>query len=509
MRFSARRELAKAEDARAKPLRVRLSYFGYAAGEDEAASRTTGKRNSQKETEAGGDESQDRSARTTKRRRRQKETVGGNKELQELWFEAAFRDPPGPPSLGQEGRERFNDRLKSIGSTGTYKPESEELVTVADLNAVLACVRKLAMSANADEAGSSAGAHHPANLSNLKALTIADHVRSGLRGALEAGLDCVREEFREREKLRELKEDVDNGAQDAALWERGFRRDEELLAVFERFVQTSVEFFPRTRQGRVRVPNTPIWVRSALADRRVVQLLDETNPIASLSHRRKVTRLGPGGVNPDYALAADRDLDDSHKGRLCPFETPESEDIGLVLQLARGATIEDGALKAASAGGGGGDVVSLGWSASLVPFLPHNDSARVLMAAKSMKQALPLREPEIPLVRTGAERGAAEAAEVAGAPGDGILRPTAAGTLASVESGEGDTPGGTGGAGGAWQPAVLGWRAGPRPQSPGRVHAVQRVEFRRRYRPQPHRRSETDESAWSSDSRQVEIPGRR
>ena len=446
LRISIRRELVRTEETAEEPLPVRISYFGYAAGEGEEAT-PTGKGDRQKETAAGSQE--DKSTRRA-RRRRQAITVGGDAELQKAWFKAAFRDPPGPPSLGQGGRKQFNDLIESIRSTRTHKPGSEELVTVDDLNAVLACMRELAGPANVDEAGSSAGVHHPADLGNLKALTIADHVRSGLRRAIEDALACVVEEFREREILRGHREDVDDGAPDEALWERGFRRDEELLAVFERFVQASVEFFPRTEQGLVRVPNTPNWVRSVFADRRLVQLLDETNPIASLAHRRQVTRLGPGGINPDYALPADRDLDDTHKGRLCPFETPESEHIGLVLQLARGTTIEDGTLKAASTENGG-DVVSLGWSASLVPFLPHNDSARVLMAAKSMKQALPLREPEIPLVRTGAER---EIVEITGAPQDRVLRPTAAGTLVGEASSR-DNPGGARGLDAAWQPAVL------------------------------------------------------
>ena len=434
LRFSARRELV-GEGKDKVQLSVRIRYLGSAPEEEdrEGATPTTGEADRQRRTAAGGRESRNRPGRG----RRQTKTVDGDARLPEGWFDAAF---PTPPELGKEGRKRFNRRLRLAGPR-RVEPGSREDVTAQDLDAVLECVRNLAMAGDP----SSAGDHHPASLENLRVLTIADHVRSGLRRALEDALDCVRREFGARERQRGNKDDD-------ALWEDGFRGDEELLAVFERFVQASVEFFPRTDRGLVRVPNTPGWVRSAFADRRLVQLLDETNPIASLSHRRKVTRLGPGGVGrPDRASRADRDLDDTHKGKLCPFETPESEDIGLVLQLARGATIEDGRLKTAPKGNGEDRAEWLGWSASLVPFLPHNDSARVLMAAKSMKQALPLREPEIPLVRTGAER---EIASMAGAAGDYRLRPTVAGTLAG-EAVRPGVAGDVGRPGGVWRPAVL------------------------------------------------------
>ncbi len=132
--------------------------------------------------------------------------------------------------------------------------------------------------------------------------------------------------------------------------------------------------------------------------------LDQTNLLAELSDCRKISF--PGGA---HAPARRRAVDESHRGRLCPLETPESEKIGLRRHLARGASlaptkngltvrgspeIEDGSF--------------LGVSASLVPFIQHNDGARALMGAKNLKQAVPLEDPEVPLVRTGWERSVAE-----------------------------------------------------------------------------------------------------
>lgn len=184
------------------------------------------------------------------------------------------------------------------------------------------------------------------------------------------------------------------------------------------------------------------------------QPLDRTNPLAELSHKRKVTRYGPGGLPDDYRDKAYRDIHPSQYGRLCPVETPETEKLGLTLHLATYArarnhqieapfrrvdnhrfawltaaqerngytrvvdppdgpkllrhvtvkeelTEEDGGRHATWEDACSGQ--SLGLAASLIPFIQHDDVNRALMGAKNMKQALPLMKPELPLVRTGLE----------------------------------------------------------------------------------------------------------
>lgn len=135
-----------------------------------------------------------------------------------------------------------------------------------------------------------------------------------------------------------------------------------------------------------------------------VYLLQSTNPLAEVSDRRKVILLYSGKRPPERL----RYIRDSERGRLCPLETPETEHIGLRRFLARQATlcITGNRLTIQTGSQQNGDI--LGLSASLVPFLHHNDGARAMMGAKNMKQALPLKDPEPPLIRTGWEEKIAE-----------------------------------------------------------------------------------------------------
>ena len=133
----------------------------------------------------------------------------------------------------------------------------------------------------------------------------------------------------------------------------------------------------------------------------LVQPLDTLNPVAELAHKRKVTFCGVGGVrNLHGGMTPERSVDGSHFGRLCPVETPESAHIGLNLHLALGANVRKGKLEATNPQAASG---LLGLCASLIPFVEHDDMNRAMMGAKNMKQALPLSEPEAPLVKTGLE----------------------------------------------------------------------------------------------------------
>ena len=69
--------------------------------------------------------------------------------------------------------------------------------------------------------------------------------------------------------------------------------------------------------------------------------MDQTNPIAELTHKRKLSALGPGGLNRDRATFEVRDVHHSHYGRMCPIETPEGQNIGLISSLAAYAKVNE------------------------------------------------------------------------------------------------------------------------------------------------------------------------
>lgn len=182
--------------------------------------------------------------------------------------------------------------------------------------------------------------------------------------------------------------------------------------------------------------------------------LDSTNPLSEVEHMRKLTFIR-GERTRDG-----RDIHPTHYGRLCIVETPESEKIGMRLHLAHKARIEDGKILSpiknlkdsqieylrpeeegfiadsltelkgkvlvrgvdANHGTDDGKYVDasdviytdafddqlFGYAALQVPFIQHNDPARSLMGAKNLKQAVPLKDPEIPIVKTGYEETVAQ-----------------------------------------------------------------------------------------------------
>ena len=201
------------------------------------------------------------------------------------------------------------------------------------------------------------------------------------------------------------------------------------------------------------------------------QVVDQTNPLSQLAHERRLSALGPGGLNRKRAGFQERDVHISHYGRLCPIETPEGANIGLISSLALFAMLDDygflvtpyriikkgrateeiaylradeeydvifapadakmdekGTLildengKIMSRFHGefallpGKDVEYLdidpgqiiGISASLIPFLEHDDANRALMGSNMQRQAVPLIITEPPLIGTGMERAVAE-----------------------------------------------------------------------------------------------------
>jgi DNA-directed RNA polymerase subunit beta len=199
------------------------------------------------------------------------------------------------------------------------------------------------------------------------------------------------------------------------------------------------------------------------------QFMDQTNPLAELTHKRRLSALGPGGLTRERAGFAVRDIHPSHYGRICPIETPEGPNAGLIGSLAthakvnaygfietpffpveNGRAIKDKAPQYMTADEeddlrvAAGDVsmdengfilgeqvpvryrqefttttpdevdyvaVSpvqiISVATSLIPFLEHDDANRALMGSNMQRQAVPLLHPERPLVGTGLEAQAA------------------------------------------------------------------------------------------------------
>ncbi len=193
------------------------------------------------------------------------------------------------------------------------------------------------------------------------------------------------------------------------------------------------------------------------------QFMDQTNPVSEITHKRRLSALGPGGLNRDRAAFEVRDVHPTHYGRICPIETPEGQNIGLINSLAIFArvnkhgfiespyrkvncgkvtneviylsAIEEGKYKIAQANAtldSNGyladslvncrydgnflmvpsnevdfidltpmQVVSV--AASMIPFLENNDANRALMGSNMQRQAVPLLRSEAPLVGTGIE----------------------------------------------------------------------------------------------------------
>ena len=206
-------------------------------------------------------------------------------------------------------------------------------------------------------------------------------------------------------------------------------------------------------------------INSFFGTSQLSQFMDQTNPLAEITHKRRLSALGPGGLSRERAGFEVRDVHYTHYGRLCPIETPEGPNIGLISSLAVYAKVnsmgfietpyrkvengkiklneliymsaeEEEGLKIPQANiqvddqgnilderlvvkeDGDYPVVSreevdyidvapnqiASISASLIPFLEHDDANRALMGSNMMRQAVPLLRPEAPIVGTGLEQ---------------------------------------------------------------------------------------------------------
>ncbi|MEO6329787.1 MAG: DNA-directed RNA polymerase subunit beta, partial [Ginsengibacter sp.] len=224
-------------------------------------------------------------------------------------------------------------------------------------------------------------------------------------------------------------------------------------------------------------------INSFFGTSQLSQFLDQTNPLSEITHKRRISALGPGGLSRERAGFEVRDVHYSHYGRLCTIETPEGPNIGLISTLCVHAKInemgfietpyhkvsdgkvdmkkvtflsaeEEDTKKIAQANVGvdakgnftedkvksrqTGDFPILdkgeveymdvapnqivGLSASLIPFLEHDDANRALMGSNMQRQAVPLILPQVPIVGTGLEAKAARDARIQiHSDGDGVV----------------------------------------------------------------------------------------
>ena len=225
-------------------------------------------------------------------------------------------------------------------------------------------------------------------------------------------------------------------------------------------------------------------INSFFGTNQLSQFMDQTNPLAEITHKRRLSALGPGGLSRERAGFEVRDVHYTHYGRLCPIETPEGPNIGLISSLSVYAKVnsmgfietpyrkvenavvdikgdpiylsaeeeeekliaqasipvdKDGKItidKVIARQEGDFPVIDptkvdytdvapnqiSSISASLIPFLEHDDANRALMGSNMMRQAVPLLRPEAPIVGTGLERQVASDSRVlVNAEGDGVV----------------------------------------------------------------------------------------
>jgi DNA-directed RNA polymerase subunit beta len=242
--------------------------------------------------------------------------------------------------------------------------------------------------------------------------------------------------------------------------------------VRERMTTQDVEAI--TPQTLINIRPVVAAIKEFFGTSQLSQFMDQTNPLAGLTHKRRLSALGPGGLSRERAGFEVRDVHPSHYGRMCPIETPEGPNIGLIGSLSSYGRInpygfvetpyrkvekgrvtdeinyltadEEDPLVIAQANtpvdkngrftedhvlcrrkGGEVDYVApnevdymdvspkqiVSVAAALIPFIEHDDANRALMGANMQRQAVPLLQAEAPLIGTGVEfRAAVDAGDV-------------------------------------------------------------------------------------------------
>jgi DNA-directed RNA polymerase subunit beta len=250
-----------------------------------------------------------------------------------------------------------------------------------------------------------------------------------------------------------------------------------------------------TPQSLVNIRPLTAAIKEFFGTSQLSQFMDQTNPLAALTHLRRLSALGPGGLSRERAGFEVRDVHPSHYGRMCPIETPEGPNIGLIGSLSsfarvnpygfvetpyrkvvdghvtdnmeyltadkedrhviaqantpmddKGRFVEDHVLCRAK----GGEVVFVEPSridymdvspkqivsvaAALIPFLEHDDANRALMGSNMQRQAVPLLKAESPLIGTGIEeRAAKDGGDVIVCEADGTVKEVCADFVSIVQ----------------------------------------------------------------------------
>src|SRR6266581_4057715 len=140
-------------------------------------------------------------------------------------------------------------------------------------------------------------------------------------------------------------------------------------------------------------------VREFFGSSQLSQFMDQTNPLSEITHKRRLSALGPGGLTRERAGFEVRDVHPTHYGRICPIETPEGPNIGLINSLATYARVNKyGFVETPYRKVKDGRVAD-----ELIPFLENDDANRALMGSNMQRQAVPLVRAEAPFVGTGME----------------------------------------------------------------------------------------------------------
>ena len=256
-----------------------------------------------------------------------------------------------------------------------------------------------------------------------------------------------------------------------------------------------------TPQSLINIRPVTAAIKEFFGSSPLSQFMDQTNPLAELTHKRRLSALGPGGLSRERANMEVRDVHYSHYGRMCPIETPEGPNIGLISYLATYARVNEyGFIEAPfravdhETGKVSNDItymtadvedqyivgqaaepvdengcltnrritcrhrdeivevdrlnvdfidvsprMMVSIATAMIPFLPNDDANRALMGANMQRQAVPLLKPEAPIVGTGMEHKICLDSEVAVlAEGDGVVTKVDA-TNVSVKYDSGET----------------------------------------------------------------------
>ena len=331
-------------------------------------------------------------------------------------------------NLGEVGRYRMNKRLK------LDEPIDQKVLTKNDIITIIKNLIKLVNSkAEVDDID---------HLSNRRVRTVGEQLAS----QFGVGLSRMARTIRERMNVR----------------------DNEVF--------TPIDLINAKTLSSV--------INSFFGTNQLSQFMDQTNPLAEITHKRRLSALGPGGLSRERAGFEVRDVHYTHYGRLCPIETPEGPNIGLISSLSVYAKVnylgfletpyrevkegkvnladepiylsaeeeegkkiaqsnlelnESGAIaldKVVAREEGDFPVVEnkeihymdvspnqiASISASLIPFLEHDDANRALMGSNMMRQAVPLMKPQSPIVGTGLEfRVAKDSRILINAEGKGVV----------------------------------------------------------------------------------------